>query len=146
MRLYIEYIGYAMHEQWLGDGFGLSSSDIWIGWWKQQRLKAEGGERMWSIPSRFLWRTSTMGHLRSCSSCDAISSKCKRIEVSIRHLGPSLIQQMQHAFNECKISLFLVHLIANRLWSGGLGLLSFFGSGDARKMGSESVFARCWNR
>ncbi|XP_041022968.1 uncharacterized protein LOC121264011 isoform X2 [Juglans microcarpa x Juglans regia] len=52
-RLYIKYIGCAMHEQWLCDGFVLSSSDIWIGWWKQQRHEAEEGRVCGPSPQGF---------------------------------------------------------------------------------------------
>ncbi|XP_020967463.1 dnaJ protein homolog ANJ1-like [Arachis ipaensis] len=90
------------------------------------------GETMWFIPSRSRLETYTSEHLRSSRSLTMyfaqsamgkynhikISSYCKEyksgnstkcagcqgtgMKVSIRHLGPSIVQQMQHPCSECK--------------------------------------------
>ena len=45
----------------------------------------------------FCSKGSKSGASMKCSGCQGSG-----IKVSIRHLGPSMIQQMQHACNECK--------------------------------------------
>ncbi|XLT13674.1 hypothetical protein HN51_059364 [Arachis hypogaea] len=90
------------------------------------------GEKMWFTPSRSRLKTYTSEHLRSSRSLamyfaqsamgkynhikissyrkeykSGNSTKCAGcqgtgMKVSIRHLGPSIIQQMQHLCNECK--------------------------------------------
>ena len=45
----------------------------------------------------FCSKGSKSGASMKCSGCQGSG-----IKISIRHLGPSMIQQMQHACNECK--------------------------------------------
>ncbi|CAA3030632.1 dnaJ homolog [Olea europaea subsp. europaea] len=86
-----------------------------------EAAEAEGkeGEKMLFNLSRFHLRISIMVHRRNfpflvmCSAPSArgsksgASMKCRGcqgsgMKVSVRHLGPSMIQQMQHPCNECK--------------------------------------------
>ncbi|RYQ84827.1 hypothetical protein Ahy_B10g104315 [Arachis hypogaea] len=107
-------------------GGSLFGGGIFVDGFFEQVVVAEGGgrkgEKMWFTPSRSRLKTYTSEHLRSSRSLamyfaqsamgnkeykSGNSTKCAGcqgtgMKVSIRHLGPSIIQQMQHLCNECK--------------------------------------------
>ncbi|RZC60969.1 hypothetical protein C5167_022730, partial [Papaver somniferum] len=67
------------------------------------RRQRRGEDVMHSLRCR--WRIFTVEHQRNCPSLampSAPSALGSGMKVSIRHLGPSMIQHMQHPCNECK--------------------------------------------
>ncbi|KAM3324745.1 hypothetical protein P3S67_005897 [Capsicum chacoense] len=129
VRYMISMVKMLSRKEWaveVVDTTHLISSHRWQPIWRYEVVEAaeeedKEEERMLSTLSRFLWRICTMEPQKKLSlSRNVLCPKCKGkgsksgasmkcsgcqgsgMKVTIRQLGPSLIQQMQHPCNECK--------------------------------------------
>ncbi|KAE8689571.1 DnaJ protein-like protein [Hibiscus syriacus] len=97
-EIYDQYGEDALKEGMGGGGMTrlISSAPSWWQsfwcWWKQQRPKTKKGRGRSPSPQR-----SKSGAPMTCSGCQGSGLK-----VSIRQIGPGMIQQMQHPCNDCK--------------------------------------------